>query len=181
MSNTIIHKHSSVVENSKPKLPSKEILEYGELAVNYAKDNETISLKNTSDEIVEFKSKNYFEKIIEENELVIASALNHLNDKLENIDTNYPVVEIGGEEQLMTPNVYYIANNKNTLMLTFETPANESIVNEYVVEINCPENSNTTLYLRDNVKWAKDLIPELVAGKKYVISIINNLAIFAEF
>lgn len=181
MSNTIIHKHSSVVENSKPKLPNKEILEYGELAVNYAKDNETISLKNTSDEIIEFKSKNYFEKIIEDNELVVASALNNLNDKIQNINPSYPVVEIEGEEQLMTPNTYYIANNKTNLYLNFDTPKNDSVVNEYIVEIYCSENTNTTLYLRDNVKWAKDLIPELKAGKKYVISIINNLAIFAEF
>ena len=114
MSNTIIHKHSSVVENSKPKLPNKDILEYGELAVNYAKDNETISLKNTSNEIIEFKSKNYFEKIIEDNELVVASALNNLNDKIQNIDTSYPIVQIEGEEQLMAPNTYYIANNKKS-------------------------------------------------------------------
>ena len=59
MANKIIHKHSSVVTDGKPKLPTSSQIEYGELAVNYAKDNETISLKNSENEIVEFKSKNY--------------------------------------------------------------------------------------------------------------------------
>lgn len=44
----IIHIHSNV----SGKLPTKDQIEYGELAVNYAKGSETISLKNSSDEIL---------------------------------------------------------------------------------------------------------------------------------
>ena len=65
MKNKILHLRSSVVVDNKPKLPSKEQLEYGELAINYAKDNETISFKNTSNELVEVKTKNYYDKQFE--------------------------------------------------------------------------------------------------------------------
>ena len=64
MANKIIHKHSSVVTDGNVKLPTSSQLEYGELAVNYSKDNETISLKNSENEIVEFKSKDYFDEKI---------------------------------------------------------------------------------------------------------------------
>lgn len=61
MKNKILQKRSADLINGKPKLPSSADLEYGELAVNYAKGQETITLKNNEDEVVEFKSKNYID------------------------------------------------------------------------------------------------------------------------
>ena len=49
----LIHIHS-VAKNSAndgPKLPTSDQIEYGEIAVNYLKDNETISIKNSYGEI----------------------------------------------------------------------------------------------------------------------------------
>lgn len=84
---TIIHKKSKVNENGQAKLPTKEQLVYGELAVNYAKGLETISLKNDNDEIVTFRTNEYYDKIITENEIVTAAALTVINDKLEGLET----------------------------------------------------------------------------------------------
>ena len=86
MANKIIHKHSSVVTEGVPKLPDISQLEYGEIAVNYAEGVETITLKNTADEIIEFKSKDYFEGIIIENEKVTAASLTDINNKLSTIN-----------------------------------------------------------------------------------------------
>jgi hypothetical protein len=61
MKNKILQKRSADLINGNPKLPSTADLEYGELAVNYAKGQETITLKNNEDEVVEFKSKNYID------------------------------------------------------------------------------------------------------------------------
>lgn len=44
-----------VLNNGLPKLPSPERLVYGEIAVNYATDNETISIKNSNNSITTFK------------------------------------------------------------------------------------------------------------------------------
>lgn len=50
MSKHIIHKHSSVAG----KQPAPDILDYGEIAINYAAGAEKISIKNTENEVVEF-------------------------------------------------------------------------------------------------------------------------------
>lgn len=65
MKNKILHKRSLDLINGKPKLPTSADLDYGELAVNYAADNETISLKNSANNIVEFKSKQYIDQKFE--------------------------------------------------------------------------------------------------------------------
>ena len=95
MANKIIHKHSSVITDGIPKIPTSEQLEYGEIAVNYADGGETISLKNASNEIVEFKSKEYFENIIKDNELVTAAALTDLNDRLNVVTAEVDMIDLG--------------------------------------------------------------------------------------
>jgi hypothetical protein len=78
----LIHAHSSVITEGQPKLPSVDRIEYGELAVNFAKGKETISLKNSDDEIVTFSSDVTIKSIIRKNEKVIANALVDLDDRL---------------------------------------------------------------------------------------------------
>ncbi len=48
----LLHVKSKDLVEGKPKLPTVEQIDYGELAINYAADNEKISLKNSSDSIV---------------------------------------------------------------------------------------------------------------------------------
>ena len=48
-------KSNVVLNTGVPKLPQPERLSYGEIAVNYAADNETISLKNSNNGITTFK------------------------------------------------------------------------------------------------------------------------------
>ena len=44
---------------------------HGEIAINYHKENETLAIKNDDDEIVPFKSNNYYQKIFETKQDVI--------------------------------------------------------------------------------------------------------------
>lgn len=53
----LIHKNSNVVDNKKPKLPTENDLVYGEIAINYGKGAETISIKNSQNEIVAFQNE----------------------------------------------------------------------------------------------------------------------------
>ena len=48
----ILNKRSSVVENGQPKIPTADMMEYGEIALNFAADKETLSIKNSNDSIV---------------------------------------------------------------------------------------------------------------------------------
>lgn len=52
----VLNKRSNQVIEGKPKLPTPSDLEYGEIAVNYADGHETISLKNSSNEVATFSS-----------------------------------------------------------------------------------------------------------------------------
>lgn len=52
----VLNKRSNVIVGSgQPKLPTASDLDYGEIAINYAKGVETISLKNSANEIVAFQ------------------------------------------------------------------------------------------------------------------------------
>lgn len=83
MANKIIHKRSSaLLENGKPKLPTADNLEYGELAINFAKGAETISFKNKADEIVTICPTERLEQIIIDNEEVTAAALTDLDERM---------------------------------------------------------------------------------------------------
>lgn len=105
-----LHKRSVVVENGHPKLPISSQIEYGEIAVNYAAGYETLSIRNSEDGIATFSSDSLISSKIdtkisgitmngtaltvsggvvdlgvvltEEEELVIAAALNDLNDRV---------------------------------------------------------------------------------------------------
>lgn len=56
----LLHVKSSQLngESNGPKLPTADQIEYGELAVNYANGHETISLKNSDNQVVTFSSDN---------------------------------------------------------------------------------------------------------------------------
>lgn len=59
--NYVSHKKSKLKTNDgKPQLPSASSLVEGEIAINYAEDVETLSIKNESGTVVTFSSDNYY-------------------------------------------------------------------------------------------------------------------------
>ena len=59
MSKKILLKRSNQKEsNGQPKLPLPSQIDYGELVINYAKDTETLAIKNSDDKIVTFNKIN---------------------------------------------------------------------------------------------------------------------------
>ena len=107
--NYVSHKKSSKKVNGKPQLPSPGDLVLGEIAINFAKDVETLSIKNESGTVVTFSSDNYYTEqklgsgftgansartvteVIEHDEEVTAAALNNLNDIKLDVTSYTPV------------------------------------------------------------------------------------------
>ena len=58
--NFVSHKKSKLKENGGPKLPLAADLVEGEIAINFGKDVETLSIKNESGDVVTFSSDNYY-------------------------------------------------------------------------------------------------------------------------
>ena len=75
--NTVYHKRSSVATEGTPKQPTTSQLDYGEIAVNYADGCERLFIKNSSNEIIGFKSGEY-----------VDNALSNHNDRITTLE-NY--------------------------------------------------------------------------------------------
>lgn len=92
----VLHKRSSQVVNGFPKLPEAEDMLPGELAINYAKDNETISIKNSDNEIAAFSSDNVINKVFH----TISKALDDLDEKIEEVAVDADVDKEYFDEQI---------------------------------------------------------------------------------
>ena len=83
-------RHVSLPKSSvSGQTPSPENLYYGEVAVNYFSGDEFLSIKNTSGNIVTFRTEQYYK----EKELVVSSALNDLNDRTSSLGDRVTTLE----------------------------------------------------------------------------------------
>ena len=73
---SVYHKKSNQTSDGKPKLPTPKQLEYGEIAINYSTDMETISIKNANNAIVTFSADNIIDKKLEKKQDVLESGTN---------------------------------------------------------------------------------------------------------
>lgn len=90
---------------------------------------------------------------------------------------SYPKVNITAENLEMQPNTYYTFTGSNLALSLVEGATD--MVSEYVIKIVCTGTPN--IILPDGLVWANDTAPEFTEGATYQISIIDNLAVFAEF
>lgn len=134
----IIHKNSSVVTDGSPKIPTSGQIEYGEIAINYAADNETISLKNSSNQIVTFSPDNRLVKVADyqKTQKVIAAALNDLNDRMgESDDAAAEIIqEIDDFKQDVEDTEEVIASALNNLDSRISTVENTPVGDANVIE-----------------------------------------------
>ena len=99
---------------------------------------------------------------------------------------NYPIVEDTlNPFNSLEPNTYYVLESggfdggeTSTYEINLVTPSNLEIVNEYVVELHGIEGA---VSLPAYITWANGNIPSFSSGKSYIISIVNYVAVFAEF
>ena len=159
MANKIIHKNSSVITDGVPKLPGTEQLDYGEIAINYGASGETISIKNSNNQIVEFKSKDYFETIIEENERIVAGALSDLDEKITEFGDS--IEKINQIELELSDNEFVIANALNDLNERLESIGENGGAGESSISVENLTYSELSEKILSNT---------LVPGSKYRIT-----------
>lgn len=79
------------------------------------------------------------------------------------------------------PNVFYnLGTLDSAITITLATPTDNMIENEYKVQFTQPSTA-VTITLPNDWTWLKGSTPTFSASKTYQISIVNNLAICAEF
>lgn len=87
----VLIKRSNVVVNGAPKLPTADQLEYGELAMNYADGHETLSFKNSTNEVVKFESSEYLKSYVDGK---VSEVSHELSDSYQSV--SYPTTEETG-------------------------------------------------------------------------------------
>lgn len=96
----------------------------------------------------------------------------------------YPVVITNASGIEAQPNTYYIIEGGASEVDFYFLEPIEGIVNEYIIEfmaLNSWSGESCLLHMPDTIVWANGEIPPLTDGKTYVISVVNNLACYAEF
>jgi hypothetical protein len=100
---------------------------------------------------------------------------------------NYPVVVSDATYIIMNPNTYYLIESEAEEVQLEFSEETEGIVNEYIVQFTVAEfvigavGDGITVSMPDTIVWANNNIPTFAFGKTYVISVVNNLACYAEF
>ena len=91
---------------------------------------------------------------------------------------NYPSVQLRPNAQgvyELQPNTYSILSGSANVVIQLATPI-DGYANEYVCEFK-----GESLACPEGIVWANGNVPALTSDKTYVISIVNNLAVYAEF
>ena len=96
---TVCHKRSSVITEGVPKQPTAGQIDYGEIAINYAANGETLYIKNSENAIAEFKDNKYYQKQLSD---IVA-----LNDnKQDKLVSGTNIKTVNGESLLGNGNIF---------------------------------------------------------------------------
>lgn len=71
-----------------PKLPTSEQLEYGEIAINYGKDIETIAIRNENDEIIKFIPEHKIKEYVDQRIAEVMALMEKQSNEIELDDDN---------------------------------------------------------------------------------------------
>lgn len=93
-----------------------------------------------------------------------------------NLDTHYAVVNTSATSVALLPNTYYKFSGS---VLNVTLGASTTNLSEYVIELTI--NGTPSITFPSSVKWANTTAPNFENGKTYIVSIINNLGVYAAF
>ena len=83
----VCHKRSSVITDGIPKQPTAGQIDYGEIAINYADGNERLFIKNSSNEIIDFKTGEYVDNALNIHNNRITALENNVNGLVGDINS----------------------------------------------------------------------------------------------
>lgn len=112
------------------------------------------------------------------------SAVEALQTAVENINTSIPMVVVNGNEQ----GDYYIKSNEYSILAGNFTeyhiwkycPDTEGVVNHYMIRFTYGQEVVSVYFTDWELQWAGGNEPEWEKGKTYEVSIIDNIALWAE-
>lgn len=108
---------------------------------------------------------------------------NNITDKADKI-----LIKSYTQSYSVDPNVYTthtITSTTNT-SIKLNAVKDASIYNEYIMEITCTATPSVVDFMDSSgntipINWANENMPFFEAGYTYIISIVNNFGVFAQF
>ena len=161
------HIKSNVVNNGVPKLPTSDAIYYGEIAINYGASGETLSIKNSNDEIVPFSSDNAINQAFE----VHAQSLIDLDGrivelkgtKVESEEFNKIVSDLNQKLSVASESLDNLYNE--IVNLTDKINENEVVISESLCDLdkrikkidNSYNNPTLTAITFNSIIWVTDI------------------------
>ena len=90
----------------------------------------------------------------------------------------FPIVQQSNTTVEISPNVFNVWGTVASLTITFATPTDNTITNEYMIQFTSGQ-SPTVLNMPNGIVWQST--PNIIANATYQISVINNLGLIAQF
>ena len=160
--NIVKNIRSSAVVEGKPKLPQPTDLDFGQIAINYAEDHETLSFKNNSNEIVSLSVKTVDDVTVNGNS-VVSNKTAEITMKGNTIPvsgnqydvTNYPSPFEDKAAHISATDKVDVALKKvetNMSKLVSEVIDNENVVSEAISKL---ANSAGTIDGSNNITYIK--------------------------
>lgn len=160
----------------------EKLIEYGEIAVKCAADDEGLVILNTKNNLITIRPIEVLTTTGESTTAVMSQKA--ITDELTSIRNNFQkkIVIVSPSETTkgIEPNKYYKWGTVTSLNITLNTPTDDTILNEYVFEFTSGTTA-TSLNLPNTIKWLKGVKPTIETNTTYQISIVNNLAIACYF
>ena len=160
--NIVKNIRSSAVIDGKPKLPQPTDLDFGEIAINYAEDHETLSFKNNSNEIVSLSVKTVDDVKVNGNS-VVSNKTAEITMKGNTIPvantystTTFPSPFESKAEHISATDKVDVALKKvetNISKLVNEVVDNENVVSEAISKL---ANSAGTIDGSNNITYIKE-------------------------
>ena len=160
--NIVKNIRSSAVIDGKPKLPTSDQLDFGEIAINYAENHETLSFKNNSNKIVSLSVKTV-DDVTVNGSSVVSNKTAEITMKGNTIPvsgnqydvTNYPSPFESKAEHISATDKVDVALKKvetNISKLVSEVVDNENVVSEAISKL---ANSAGTIDGSNNITYVK--------------------------
>lgn len=189
----IIHKNSSErnTGNNGPKIPEANDIEYGEIAINYDKGNETLFIKNNEDEIVGFVNENKHNSLketVNSNYREFETEQGKVRTNTQDIDTlKSSVSELSGVKTQIsdiTTKIYNLGSIEEVTKSELLNKKNDSKLDaNFVYKItDYADNGNRVLYVRPltSNKICGDAVLKTIEIKEFggtfncIINIVND-------
>lgn len=144
--NKLINIHSVALNTAGdgPKLPTKDQIEYGEIAVNYLDGYETISIRNSNDEIITFKPEYIYNALID-----------NLQKQIDELKGPYEYIDLGLSSGTKWANMNIGATKETDYGLFFQwgdtVGYDESTAAAHSSESTCPGYGDYTTWNTANL------------------------------